>query len=102
MRCSLLLFLVLGLPPSWARAPDAERQLPKTLLERYGSECHTSGMRTWRRKLLWFPGDTRDGLPKRPPFYGSWSKTRCEKWWCCCFSACWLSILIAVVMCSVV
>lgn len=65
-----------GLPPSWARAPDAEKTLPKRLRERYGDDSDLSGMKTWRRKLLWFPGDTRGNVPKRPPFYGSWSKKR--------------------------
>ena len=30
------------------------------------------GLKVWRRKFLWFPADGS----ARPPYYGSWSKTR--------------------------
>ena len=73
---SMSMDAVEGLPPSWARAPDAEQTLPRKLLERFGEDVAASGMKTWRRKLLWFPADTKAGLPVRPAFYGSWSKKR--------------------------
>ena len=61
-----------GLPPSWARAPDAERTVTAKLQDQFGDMYQTAGMKTWRRKFLWFPGDHS----LRPPFYGSFSRVR--------------------------
>ena len=62
-----------GLPPSWARAPDAERTLRQQLQDKQnGDGLAPAGTKTWRRKFLWFPGD----LSRRPPFYGSCSRVR--------------------------
>lgn len=59
-----------GLPPAFARKVNSSRdpgQLAKLVL---GHE-HWKGVRTWRRKLLFFPADGN-----RPPFYGSFSRRR--------------------------
>ena len=61
-----------GLPPSWARETGAEQKLPQKLRDQFGDEQQAAGMKIWRRKFLWFPGDHS----LRPPFYGSFSRTR--------------------------
>ena len=62
-----------GLPPSWARETGAEQKLPQKLRDQFGDDLQAAGMKTWRRKFLWFPGDHS----LRPPFYGSFSRVRC-------------------------
>eukprot|EP00892_Ulva_mutabilis_P003191 jgi/Ulvmu1/12873/UM098_0061.1 len=57
-----------GLPPAFARrkaGPRESEQLAKLVL----GHIEWQGVRTWRRKLLFFPSDSN-----RPPFYGSFSR----------------------------
>jgi len=58
----------LGLPPSWAQKPNALEAAEERMEELKGSGIKASAVRTWRRKFIWFPADS-----KRPPYYGSWS-----------------------------
>ena len=46
-----------------------------------------ANLRTWRRKLVAFP--KKDSA--RPPYYGSFSRTRCvpERVWCGCNGVAW-------------
>ena len=61
------------MPPTWARKPGADAASLAALLEReYGSGEALAEVPMWRRKYLWFPADGS----KRPPYYGSWSRTR--------------------------
>lgn len=59
-----------GVPPSFSRRPNCPSD-PAELAKPFGHH-DWRGVRTWRRKLLHFPADS-----KRPPFYGSFSRPRC-------------------------
>ena len=61
-----------GLPPSWGRETNAEQKVLQKLRDQFGDDPQAAGMKTWRRKFLWFPGDHS----LRPPFYGSFSRVR--------------------------
>lgn len=58
------------MPPTWARHSDAEQRLEK-VAETFGEGFCAPNVKAWRRKFVWFPADS-----ERPPFYGSFSKTR--------------------------
>eukprot|EP00890_Picochlorum_soloecismus_P004764 jgi/Picsp_1/5289/NSC_02651-R1_chromatin assembly factor subunit a len=58
----------LGLPPSWAQKTNALEAAEERMEELKGSGIKANAVRTWRRKFIWFPADS-----KRPPYYGSWS-----------------------------
>ena len=58
----------LGLPPSWARYPDAYEAAVKRL--QYVQESGIDDVPTWRRKLLQFSDSVRPG------YYGSWHQSR--------------------------
>jgi hypothetical protein len=60
-----------GMPPSFARYPDCPTD-PAVLVAKIFGHSSWQGVRTWRRKLLHFPSDG-----SRPPFYGSFSRSRC-------------------------
>lgn len=60
-----------GLPPAFARKANAPRDPGQLARLVFGHE-HWHGVRTWRRKFLFFPSDGN-----RPPFYGSFSRRRC-------------------------
>lgn len=58
---------VLGAPPPWARRADYATRLAALIPP--GTDPGT--LATWRRKLILKNKDA-----PRPPYYGSWSKTR--------------------------
>lgn len=60
-----------GLPPAFARKSNAPRD-PGQLARLVFGHDNWQGVRTWRRKFLFFPSDGN-----RPPFYGSFSRRRC-------------------------
>ena len=60
-----------GLPPPFSRKRGCPHD-SADLLEKAQGHREWRGVRTWRRKLLHYPADG-----KRPPFYGSFSRTRC-------------------------
>ena len=57
----------LGLPPVWARFPDAYEAARKRL--EYVKESGIDHVPTWRRKLLHFSDSVR------PAYYGSWNRS---------------------------
>jgi actin-related protein len=57
----------IGLPPSWARRPGAVEAAAERLRQMKDTGVDPTAVRTWRRKLIWFSGDSM-----RPPYYGSW------------------------------
>lgn len=57
-----------GLPPSWARSASSFEITAEKMKELKESGVNPSAVQTWRRKFIWFPGDS-----KRPPYYGSYS-----------------------------
>jgi hypothetical protein len=57
----------IGLPPSWARRPGAVEAAADRLRKMKETGADLSRVHTWRRKLIWFSGDSM-----RPPYYGSW------------------------------
>ena len=56
-----------GLPPSWARRPDAEKALHRAHTRLYGECVPLTAVRCWRRKFIWFTDKPR------PPYHGSHS-----------------------------
>lgn len=65
-----------GLPPTWARKRDALRVLSRLHEERFGTGFEPAEVPTHRRKFLWHSGWDMDVNPRRPPFYGSFTRTR--------------------------
>lgn len=84
---------VSGMPPSFARRTDCPND-PAVFVAKVFGHSNWQGVRTWRRKLLHFPSDGR-----RPPFYGSFSRSRCSHVGCChaCFTllSCFATLLAA-------
>jgi hypothetical protein len=80
---------LLGLPPSWARKPNAFQLAQQHMDKLQQSGADLAAVRTWRRKLIFFPADSQ-----RPAYHGS-SKLRCV--WCCggccCCDALWLRVV---------
>jgi hypothetical protein len=60
---------IIGLPPSWARRPGAIEAAAERLRQMKDTGVDIANVKTWRRKFLWFGGDS-----KRPAYYGSWPK----------------------------
>uniref|UniRef100_A0A1D2ABW9 Chromatin assembly factor 1 subunit A dimerization domain-containing protein n=1 Tax=Auxenochlorella protothecoides TaxID=3075 RepID=A0A1D2ABW9_AUXPR len=58
----------LGLPPSWARRRGAAEAARERYHRLRDDGVDPAQVRTWRRKLLWFPADSA-----RPAFHGSCS-----------------------------
>lgn len=67
-----------GLPPTWARRKDALRVLAAAHADRFGSGFEPAEVPTYRRKFVWNCSAHDLAVnPRRPPFYGSFSRTRC-------------------------
>jgi hypothetical protein len=65
-----------GAPPTWARRPGftSTFSLHSACVAMYGEGYDPQAVRLWRRKL------TAHHTSVRPPYYGSWSKTRSVSW----------------------
>ncbi|KAI3428047.1 hypothetical protein D9Q98_006432 [Chlorella vulgaris] len=57
---------LLGLPPSWARKPNAFELAQQHMDKLQQSGADLAAVRTWRRKLIFFPADSQ-----RPAYHGS-------------------------------
>ena len=61
------------MPPSWARKAGVAEAVSALQQQLEHDDTPLQGVRLWRRKLRFFPGDKGP----RPPAYGSFSRT----WW---------------------
>jgi hypothetical protein len=75
-RLKLQLLWDAGLPPTWARKRDALQVLSRVHEERFGTGFDPAEVPTYRRKFLWHSGWDPDVNRRRPPFYGSFTRTR--------------------------
>ena len=64
-----------GLPQSWARKGGAARAVLALRQQLERDNTQLGSIPLWRRKFLW-PQAEIQGRPRRPPYYGSFTKHR--------------------------